>query len=116
MRQAWATVPSTSRRSLDLYDSEGVHLPAYMNAHADEHDTVHGDENMALEMLDQFRTDLGLYATDGLLPDPLRTTYNGQQNAVDGALTQAQTTPVLETHVHAARSYPARQCSTPTSS
>jgi hypothetical protein len=44
----------------------------------------------ALEMFDQFRTDLGLYATDGLLPDPLRGTYNGQQNAVDGALMQAQ--------------------------
>jgi len=44
----------------------------------------------ALEMFDQFRTDLGLYATDGLLPDPLRGTYNGQKNAVDGAVTQAQ--------------------------
>jgi hypothetical protein len=44
----------------------------------------------ALEMFDQFRTDLGLYATDGLLPEPLRSTYNGQQNAVDGAVTQAQ--------------------------
>lgn len=44
----------------------------------------------ALEMFDQFRTDLGLYATDGLLPDPLRSTYNGQHNAVDGAVTLAQ--------------------------
>jgi hypothetical protein len=44
----------------------------------------------ALEMFDQFRTDLGLYATDGLLPDPLRSTYNGQHNAVDGAVTEAQ--------------------------
>jgi len=44
----------------------------------------------ALEMFDQFRTDLGLYATDGLLPDPLRGTYNGQKNAVDGAVIQAQ--------------------------
>ncbi len=44
----------------------------------------------ALEMFDQFRTDLGLYATDGLLPDPLRGTYNGQQNAVDGGVTLAQ--------------------------
>jgi hypothetical protein len=45
----------------------------------------------ALEMFDQFRTDLGLYATDGLLPDPLRGAYNGQKNAVDGAVTEAQT-------------------------
>jgi hypothetical protein len=45
----------------------------------------------ALEMFDQFRTDLGLYATDELLPDPLRSTYNGQKNAIDGAVTQAQT-------------------------
>ncbi len=44
----------------------------------------------ALEMFDQFRTDLGLYATDGLLPDPLRGTYNGQQNAVDGGVALAQ--------------------------
>ncbi len=44
----------------------------------------------ALEMFDQFRSVLGLYATDGLLPDPLRETYNGQKNAVDGAITEAQ--------------------------
>jgi len=44
-----------------------------------------------LEMFDQFRTVLGLYATDGLLPDPLRETYNGQKNAVDGAVILAQT-------------------------
>lgn len=43
-----------------------------------------------LEMFDQFRTDLGLYKTDGLLPPPLRDTYNGQANAVDGAVYQAQ--------------------------
>ena len=41
-------------------------------------------------MFDQFRTVLGLYATDGLLPDPLRETYNGQKNAVDGAVSLAQ--------------------------
>jgi hypothetical protein len=41
-------------------------------------------------MFDQFRPVLGLYATDGLLPDPLRETYNGQKNAVDGAVTEAQ--------------------------
>jgi hypothetical protein len=44
----------------------------------------------ALEMFDQFRADLGLYKTDGLMPPPLRDTYNGQHNAVDGALMQAQ--------------------------
>jgi hypothetical protein len=51
---------------------------------------LNGINVFALEMFDQFRTDLGLYATDGLLPDPLRGTYNGQQNAVDGAVLQAQ--------------------------
>jgi hypothetical protein len=51
---------------------------------------LNGINVFALDMFDQFRTDLGLYATDGLLPDPLRGTYNGQQNAVDGAVLQAQ--------------------------
>ena len=46
-----------------------------------------GINAFALDMFDQFRTVLGLYATDGLLPDPLRETYNGQKNAVDGAVT-----------------------------
>jgi len=50
-----------------------------------------GINPFALEMFDQFRTDLGLYATDGLLPDPLRSTYNGQKNAVEGAVYLAQT-------------------------
>jgi len=45
----------------------------------------------ALEMFDQFRTDLGLYAQDGLLPRDLQGTVFAQQNAVDGAVTQAQT-------------------------
>jgi hypothetical protein len=45
----------------------------------------------ALEMFDQFRADLGLYPADGLLPDPLRTTYTGQPNAVAGAVLEAQT-------------------------
>src|SRR5208282_5353449 len=45
----------------------------------------------ALEMFDQFRTDLGLYAQDGLLPRDLQGTVFAQKNAVDGAVTQAQT-------------------------
>ena len=45
----------------------------------------------ALEMFDQFRTDLGLYAQDGLLPPDLQDKVFGQKNAVDGAVTQAQT-------------------------
>ncbi len=45
----------------------------------------------ALEMFDQFRSDLGLYPADGLLPDPLRNTYTGQPNAVAGAVLEAQT-------------------------
>jgi hypothetical protein len=51
---------------------------------------LNGINPFALEMFDQFRTVLGLYPTDGLLPDPLRETYNGQKNAVDGAVMQAQ--------------------------
>ena len=51
---------------------------------------LNGINLFALEMFDQFRTVLGLYATDGLLPDPLRSTYNGQKNAVDGAVMLAQ--------------------------
>jgi hypothetical protein len=50
---------------------------------------LNGINLFALDMFDQFRTVLGLYATDGLLPDPLRETYNGQKNAVDGAVTEA---------------------------
>jgi hypothetical protein len=44
----------------------------------------------ALEMFDQFRTDLGLYQQDGFLP-PDPSIVFGQKNAVDGAVTQAQT-------------------------
>jgi len=44
----------------------------------------------ALEMFDQFRTDLGLYAQDGLLP-PDPSIVFAQKNAVDGAVTLAQT-------------------------
>jgi hypothetical protein len=51
---------------------------------------LNGINPFALEMFDQFRNVLGLYPTDGLLPDPLRETYNGQKNAVDGAVMQAQ--------------------------
>ena len=45
----------------------------------------------ALEMFDQFRTDLGLYMEDGLLGPVLQGTVFAQKNAVDGAVTQAQT-------------------------
>jgi len=51
---------------------------------------LNGINPFALEMFDQFRTVLGLYGTDGLLPDPLRETYNGQKNAVDGTVALAQ--------------------------
>ena len=44
----------------------------------------------ALEMFDQFRTDLGLYQQDGLLP-PDPSIVFGQKNAVEGAVIQAQT-------------------------
>ncbi|MGH2508526.1 MAG: hypothetical protein ACRDHZ_14175, partial [Ktedonobacteraceae bacterium] len=45
----------------------------------------------ALEMFDQFRTDLGLYQQDGLLPPDLQPVVFAQKNAVDGAVYQAQT-------------------------
>jgi len=51
---------------------------------------LNGSNAFALDMFDQFRTVLGLYPTDGLLPDPLRETYNGQKNAVDGTVALAQ--------------------------
>jgi hypothetical protein len=51
---------------------------------------LNGSNAFALDMFDQFRTVLGLYATDGLLPDPLRETYNGQKNAVGGTVALAQ--------------------------
>ena len=54
---------------------------------------LNGSNPFALEMFDQFRTVLGLYPTDGLLPDPLRETYNGQKNAVDGTVALAQSRP-----------------------
>jgi hypothetical protein len=44
----------------------------------------------ALEMFDQFRTDLGLYQQDGFLP-PDPSIVFGQKNAVEGAVIQAQT-------------------------
>ena len=43
----------------------------------------------ALEMFDQFRTDLGLYQQDGFLP-PDPSIVLGQKNAVEGAVIQAQ--------------------------
>jgi hypothetical protein len=42
-------------------------------------------------MFDQFRTDLGLYAEDGLLPPDIRSDVSGQTNAVEGAVFLAQT-------------------------
>lgn len=45
----------------------------------------------ALEMFDQFRTDLGLYKEDGLLPGDLQSKVFAQKNAVDGAVFLAQT-------------------------
>jgi hypothetical protein len=50
-----------------------------------------GINAFALEMFDQFRTDLGLYAQDGLLGPDLQDKVFAQKNAVDGAVTQAQT-------------------------
>src|SRR5208282_87593 len=50
-----------------------------------------GINPFVLEMFDQFRNDLGLYPADGLLPEPLRETYTGQENAVAGAVMEAQT-------------------------
>jgi hypothetical protein len=46
----------------------------------------------ALEMFDQFRTDLGLYKDDLLLPPDLSSEISGQRTAVEGAVIQAQTT------------------------
>jgi hypothetical protein len=46
----------------------------------------------ALEMFDQFRTDLGLYKEDGLLTPDLQSKVFAQKNAVEGAVIQAQTT------------------------
>jgi hypothetical protein len=50
-----------------------------------------GINPFALEMFDQFRTDLGLYAEDGLLPPDIRSDVSGQTNAVEGAVILAQT-------------------------
>jgi hypothetical protein len=62
---------------LEVRDEYGRHL-------------LNGSNAFALDMFDQFRTVLGLYGTDGLLPDPLRETYNGQKNAVDETVALAQ--------------------------
>jgi len=51
---------------------------------------LNGINLFALEMFDQFRTDLGLYQFDELLPDPMNTT-GGQLNAVQGGVALAQT-------------------------
>src|SRR5262249_11724167 len=44
----------------------------------------------ALEMFDQFQSDLGLYEEDGLLPPDLRGKLFAQKNAVAGAVDEAQ--------------------------
>jgi hypothetical protein len=49
-----------------------------------------GINPFVLDMFDQFRTVLGEYATDGLLPDPLRGSYNGRATAVASAVMEAQ--------------------------
>ena len=58
----------------------------------------------ALEMFDQFRTDLGLYMEDGLLGPVLQGTVFAQKNAVDGAVTQAQTATAQVTFDSATKS------------
>ena len=50
-----------------------------------------GINPFALEMFDQFRTDLGLYQYDGLLPPEDQKTALGQKTAVEGAVILAQT-------------------------
>ncbi len=59
-----------------------------------------GINPFALEMFDQFRADLGLYKDDGLLPPPappaavppeVKSIVSAQKNAVEGAVTLAQT-------------------------
>ncbi|MGO9605221.1 MAG: hypothetical protein ACLQAT_17840 [Candidatus Binataceae bacterium] len=50
-----------------------------------------GINPFALEMFDQFRTDLGLYQYDGLLPPEDQKTALGQKTAVAGAVILAQT-------------------------
>src|SRR5260370_12941535 len=52
---------------------------------------LNGINLFALEMFDQFRTDLGLYKVDGLLPAALQGTVNAQKNAVDSGVILAQT-------------------------
>lgn len=50
-----------------------------------------GINPFALEMFDQFRTDLGLFQFDGLLPPEDQKTALGQKTAVEGAVILAQT-------------------------
>ena len=52
---------------------------------------LNGINLFALEMFDQFRTDLGLYMVDGLLPAALQGTVSAQKNAVDSGVILAQT-------------------------
>jgi hypothetical protein len=61
-----------------------------------------GINPFALEMFDQFRTDLGLYAQDGLLP-PDPAIVSGQKTAVEGAVILAQTATAEVTFDSAAK-------------
>ena len=53
-----------------------------------------GANPFVMEMFDQFRTDLGLYSQDLLLPPPtppVTSITDGHTNAINGVVTQAQT-------------------------
>src|SRR5262249_23141452 len=58
---------------------------------------LNGINLFALEMFDQFRTDLGLYKENGLVPGDVRSKISSQKNAVDAAVALAQTATALVT-------------------
>jgi hypothetical protein len=62
-----------------------------------------GINPFALEMFDQFRTDLGLYQFDGLLPGNIRQNVSGQKTAVEGAVILAQSSTAQVTFDSATR-------------
>jgi len=62
-----------------------------------------GINPFALEMFDQFRTDLGLFQFDGLLPPEDQKTALGQKTAVEGAVILAQTATAQVTFDSAAK-------------
>jgi len=57
----------------------------------------------ALEMFDQFRTDLGLFKFDPNLPGPLAKQISSQKTAVAGAVAQAQTSTAEVTIMSASK-------------